>query len=149
MDEVSEAFRRFGLDQASGGGRSPVELLKEAHSALSKPGDSVAGPAAVLVPARESVDSALAALLRRRPTQEPAGTPLEKVSSIGRQAGIQGLPSGHFERLGAEVVELRNRLSGAKQAQMSDVEVRRLFDTVLRYFESLLAGLDLAKLRPL
>ena len=148
IDEVRTALRDFDLDKESSGNRSAVDLLNEAADALSLPTANSAGATAVLLSARESILTAIANLLRRRPGQEPAKRNQEKVVSIGAQCGRDGLALTHFERLGRDLAILLDQLSAAKQAALDLPGVTRHFDEVLQFFKAFLASIDQSKLRP-
>ena len=145
LREAQEILCAFGLHQGEKGSRSPSELIAEAHTALSQPSGPLTSPASVLIPARESLNQALAIVLRRIPRQEPANK--RKVASIGSQCGLAGLDADHFARLDTDLTTLLDRLSGSKQAVMERDKVALLFDQVLEFHKALLTSLDRTKLQ--
>jgi hypothetical protein len=78
-EQAESLMRRLGLDRRSGGRRAPLELLAEARGALEVPAFKHGGATSVLIPLRECIEAAIAELLRRRRTQEPAGKAQEKL----------------------------------------------------------------------
>jgi hypothetical protein len=147
LDEVLTQMRSFGL-VTSGPERSPAQLLQEANTALSYPSPTGTQPAAVLIPARESIEVMLAALLRRRTRQESVGSgAAAKVFAVAAQCALPGLPQEHFARLGEKAHTLRNDLSGAKQKPLDEYTIRLLFDDVLHFHLALLSSLNPAGLR--
>ncbi len=108
LPQAQALFKEFGLDQFHGSSRSPQQLLEDARLALDRPSGSEVSPVPVLIPLRESIHALLAALLRRRTTQEPASHDRDKVISVGNQFGRTDLPSDHFTRLGDDVEALGN-----------------------------------------
>lgn len=134
---------RLGLKGRAGTIRTPPELLEDADQAFKARG----GPATILIPLRESIDGALAALLKRRALQEPASNPEEKVKSIGRQCGREGLPEAHFPDLGASARRIADELSRAKQQNLSREKISDLFYQGITFLTALLESLDEAKLK--
>jgi hypothetical protein len=104
-DEAFSEMRRLRLDVCGGSHRSPDDLLKEARAALEQPTIKDGGPTSILIAMRECIQSALAELIRRRPSQEPASSVRDKLASLGRQCGRDGLDAAHFQRLGAEAAK--------------------------------------------
>jgi len=148
LDEVRKALESLGLDRSPAGSRSPLALLDEAAAAIKRPSSSQLAPASALLPVREAVQAAVTALLPRRPEQEPTGKWVDKVMSIGRQCGLDGLRIEHFERLGRVLASLVIQLSAAKQRSFSATEVSREFDAALKFLKAFLISLDDSKLRP-
>jgi hypothetical protein len=111
-EQAQSLMQRLGLDRRSGSRRAPLELLAEARGALEVPAFTHGALTSVLIPLRECIEAAIAELLRRRPTQEPAGKAQEKLRSIGRQCHRDGLDAAYFERLALESEALLDDLSG-------------------------------------
>jgi hypothetical protein len=145
FDEAIQALTAFGLQVGFTGSRSATELLTEAHGALMHPSGPEVAAASALIPARESIDAVLAALLRRRPQQEEAKS--GKVVSIGGQCRKDGFDADHFLRLEANLAILRKRLSEAKQQRMARGDVSAVFNEVLLFLIALLKCLDATKMR--
>jgi len=142
VKRAEEGMQRLGLDKRYGTNRTPLELLRDAQKAFG------GGPGSTLIPLRESILGALAALLSRRPAQEPAGKPEEKVESIGRQCGKDGLPLAHFPDLGTSAKRILGILSDAKQANPTPEEISKSFYEGVSLLDALLESLDETKLKP-
>jgi len=148
FDEVRSLIAGLGLDKTLPGFRSSVECLEASHSALKRPGPDGPDPTAVLIPAREAIDRALADLAQRMPEQGAAKSPGARVALIGHQCAAHGYPSTHFELLGDTVTELRDNLSAiGKQKVASPSEIVRLFDASLYFLKALAEGIDPKRLR--
>jgi hypothetical protein len=113
-DKAIAAMKKLGLDNRGGMSRPATELLAEAKAAMERPLVGDGGPPSILLPLRESINVAIAELLRRRPQQEPTGNAKDKIVSIGRHCGHASLASGYFEKIGDEALKLLNELSGGK-----------------------------------
>jgi len=135
-------MRRLGLDKRAGRNRTSLELLRDAQKAFG------GGPSSVLIPLRESILKTLAALLARRPTQEPADKAAKQIESVGMQCGREGLPVAHFPDLGTSGKRILDALSGAKQADLPAEKVSALFYEGVTFLNTLLESLDEAKLKP-
>jgi hypothetical protein len=122
--------------------------MNEGYQALSRPGGAAPSPAAVLIPVREALNTMLAALIRRRPVQEPASKHAAKVLSLGRHCARANLPPGHFERLAADYATLQDHLSSSKQANLAPGEVTSRYDEALLFVKALLESLDPSRFRP-
>jgi len=144
FQEALQALTAFGLNVGFTGSLSATELLEAAHAALTRPSGSEVAAASVLIPARESLDAALAALLRRRPKQEEAKS---KVVSIGDQCAKDGFDAGHFLRLDSDLALLRKRLSESKQQIMGRWAISVAFNDVLLFLISFLKSLDSTKMK--
>jgi hypothetical protein len=145
--EVKAGMIRLGLERRRGTDRTPVEHLEDAQTALARPIAEDAGPVPVLIAVRGSVEATLAALLARRPTQEPAPHTTEKIASIGGQCSRPGLAPDHFMRLGADAHSLLDRLSDAKQKNFSRAEVMDQYNQALLFLQAFLDSLDETRLR--
>lgn len=147
VDEIRQAMKEFALDSTHRGSRSPVDLLDEAASGISRPAGDGPAPVGTLIASRGSLEASVAVLLLRRPRQEPARNAKAKVVSIGQQCGLDGLNTDHFERLGNRYAKLLDSLSGAKQGAVTSGQVDAYFDEVLQFFSAFLGSLDHAKFR--
>lgn len=141
-EDAQSAMRRLKLDRRAGDNRTPMELLEEARTAFGS------GPASALLPLRECIQAAIADLLRRRATQEPAGKFSEKMASLAGQCARDGLTDVHFEGLAIDGKRLLDTLSGAKQAGMSPEKVSELFYQGLAFLNALLDSIDETRLKP-
>jgi hypothetical protein len=120
---------RLGLDVCHGNNRSALQLLEDAKFSLEGPQTTAAdGALPILISLRECIESTLAELMRRRPQQEPASRSSDKIVSIGKQCGRNGLPANYFINLASNCPDLLNRLSGKKQATMPRTEIRAQFN---------------------
>jgi hypothetical protein len=149
VESVRRLLRQFNLDQARAGDRSPLELLDHAELALKRPMDDSSAPTAVLIPARQSIDGTIEALLPRRPTQERASSAAAKIRSLGTQCGRSDVEEGYFERLTVEHKVLINALSAAKKSVLLHEQIVQLFDRALLFHDAFLGGLDASKLKPI
>jgi hypothetical protein len=145
--KATASMQRLGLDRHVGDRRSAVDLLHEANGAMERPVVED-GVTSVLIPLRESIDSVIAELLRRRPQQEQAKNWKDKVVSIGRHCGNASIPAGQFDKLGNDAKLLWGELSGAKQAGMDRQRLMSLIQRGLLLLNGLLEGVDESKLRP-
>ena len=144
FQEALQALTAFGLNGGFTGSKSATQSLADAHEALTRPSGSEVAAASVLIPAREALDAALAALLRRRRKQEEAKS---KVVSIGDQCAKDGFDASHFLRLESDLSTLQKRLSEAKQRSMGRWEVSVAFNDVLLFLISFLKSLDSKKMK--
>jgi len=147
LEEAESAMRRVGLDVRGGNRRTPLDLLVEARTALEQPSFQDGGPASVLIPLRECLDSSIAEILRRRRTREPTPKVRDKLISLGRQCARAGLQVTYFERLGTDAERLLNDLSAAKQAGMSREQLTELFHRGLLFLNAVLQSIDETLLR--
>lgn len=142
LEGVRGAMRRLSLDKRAGDYRTPLELLEDTANAFGN------APSPVLLPLRETIDGAIAELIRRRPSQEPTKSHAAKVESLGRQCAQAGLASTHFTDLGITWAQLHRTLSDAKQADMPPERISELFYQGLAFLKALLDALDERKFRP-
>lgn len=147
IDRARSSMRRLGLDSRGGSYRTPLDLLNEAQGALDHPVFQEGGPVSILIPLRESINSTIAELLRRRTTQEPAAKLTDKLASLGRQCAGPGLQAPHFERLAADAETLLNELSGAKQTDLPRHRQTELFHRGLLFLNALMDSLDEGRLK--
>jgi hypothetical protein len=141
------SMQRLGLDRRGGNHRPALDLLNEAKSAMDRPVVGDGGPVSVLLSLRQSIDAAITELVRRRPIQGPVRGWKDKVMSIGTECGIT-MPTGHFDKLGADADRLMNELSGAKEASMTRQQIMTYFHRGLLLLNTLMDGIDTSKLRP-
>lgn len=146
-DEIRLGMARLGLDSAHGNSRSPLEQFEDANSALEQPSYGEGSPVAILLPLRECINSIIGELLRRRPTQEPTPRTQDKIVSIGWQCGHKSLPPNHFIRLGEDLSDLLNNLSGAKQAAIARDVLMQRFERGVLFLKAILDSIDEKQLR--
>ncbi len=147
VKDALQVVRDLGLDVVHPGKRSAISMIEEVQAALACPPGEAPSPSAVLIPAREAIQTILATLLPRRPQQEPARTDRLKVESIGRQCGATQLAQDHFERLGAELERLIDELSGGKQSTSTTSALGTLFDQALQFLIAFLSSLNDKRMR--
>lgn len=147
LTQIRTTITSLNLDVAYRGTRPPLVLLDEARIALERPAGEAPSPLAVLLPAREAINAILAALLTRRPVQEPASKGSAKVISIGRQLGLEGLSSDHFERLAALLEALNDDLSQSKRAALAPDALADEFHRSVAFLQAMLDSLDRSKFR--
>lgn len=148
LDKARAEIQRLGLDSRGGNSRSAIQLLEEARVSLDIPVVEDGGAAGVLLAFRACINACVSELIRRRPLQEEAKTWKAKVASIGRQCGLAGLNAPHFDNLGIEAEAMNDRLSAAKDKNLSRPEIQRLFAKGLLFLVSFLSSIDEYKLRP-
>ncbi len=144
-DEVVQLLVEYGLDEPQfPGEKSPLEQLRIAHEAFSKP-LTVSDPVSTsLIPLRECIHSVLDGLASKKPDQEIyRRNQRKKVISIGRQLKVDSLPDDVVNEWADEWHDLNTGdLSGAKRANISREEwSNRLYRGTL-FLHSLLKGID-------
>jgi hypothetical protein len=147
-DEIRLDMARLGLDSAHGNNRSPLEQFEDAKSALEQPSYGEGSPVAILVALRECINSIIGELLRHRPTQDATPKTRDKIASIGRQCGHQSLSQNHFIRMGQDLSDLLNDLSGAKQAAISRDILMQRFERGVLFLKVFLGSIDEKRIRP-
>jgi hypothetical protein len=149
MAELHAGMQRLQLDLDSPWSRAPTDLLNEAERALLLPVIGDGGPTSTLLTIRECIDGAISGLIPRRPTQEPAKSWGQKLSSIARQCGHPDIAVDVVERLAEDVGMLMNELSGAKQRPLTRREISRLFYRAAWFLKTFLGLIDEHRLKPL
>ena len=139
-------MRRLGLDRRVGERRSAADLLNEANGAMERPVVED-GVTSVLIPLRESINTVITELLRRRPQQESTKNWNDKVVSICNHCGIASLPAAQFAKLGNDAELLMGELSRAKQAGMERQHLMSRFQRGLLLLNALMDAIDINKLR--
>jgi hypothetical protein len=146
-DKAIAAMKNLGLDNRGGRSRPATDLLAESKAAMERPVIGDGGPPSILLPLRESINVAVAELLRRRQQQEPTGNAKDKIESIGRHCRHASYTASYFEKIGDEALKLLNELSGGKQAAYARDHLQALFIRGTLLLNSLLEGIDENKLR--
>jgi hypothetical protein len=147
VSKIRATMLRLGLDRVPDGRQSPVELLDEAHSLISRPMGGVESPLGAFIALRSAIDDTLDALVRRAPDQEPTKRD-GKIMSLGRRCGKQGLAPAHFERLQSDFEDLHKKLTGGKQAQLPRARISLDFYSGVTFLDALLGALDETRFRP-
>jgi hypothetical protein len=145
--KVCESMKALGLDAPHGNIRSPVELLRTAEEALRRPFSNEGYATAVLVPLRESIQACVDELLKLRPTVEKAGGLANKLASIARHCGKDGISPDHIDRVAATTHMLIDALSAAKDRQMNRDRILGLFDQGVSLLQDIASLVDSDKLR--
>jgi hypothetical protein len=117
-----ELLAEFGLSTAVTGDKSPADLLETACAAYERPVAECASAATSLIPMRECINSTVAALLRRRPKQEPAKSQSDKILSIARQTAHAGIEDWAIAALADRWEVLNGELSISKKKDISREE---------------------------
>jgi hypothetical protein len=148
VETARASMRRLRLDDRGESDRqTPLEILDQAKAALDRPSLPERESLSVLIGLRECINAAIGKLLLRRPRQEPASKPRDKLTSLGCQSARPGLRVGHFEGLATEWDSLSNDLAGAKQGRLSRQQVSELFNRGVLFLNALLESIDETKLR--
>lgn len=143
LDDARTAIRRLGLDRPSGGGtQTALTHLEATQRSLGS------GAAPVLVSMREAIETAVRQLIARRPTQEKGSSHKDKVTSLGRQCGREGIRPSDFAVLASIGHDLINKLSGSKDKVFSDQQISELLYEGLVHLNALLGSLDESRLKP-
>ncbi len=147
IDSTRSSMRRLRLDVRRGNGKTPLELLDDAHGALESPISQKDGPISILITLRECINSTINDLLRQRPTQERTKNVHEKLISLGHQCARPKLLEPHFDRLANDAKTLLDQLSGSKQAYFSRQQLIDFFNRGLIFLNALLESIDEDRLR--
>lgn len=147
QDEVVWEMKRLGLDQTIPDNRPATDLLGEAYFSLKRPSSDEPAPIAVLISIREAIDRTLADLLRKRPTQEKTKRNSDKIESILKQCGKDGLQSFVIAQLANGVVYLHQNLSIGKGRNYKHNEISNLLTQSALFLKSFLECIDANKLR--
>jgi hypothetical protein len=142
---VLSLLRQYGLATAAPGQRSPMELFETAWAAFEKP---VARDSAStsLLPVRDCMNGAVAALLRRCSRQERTSKNHEKILSIGEQLAGNAFPQSAIQDLAGRYEELTDKLSASKQRSYSREEWGDLLRRATLFLRELLDSMDQSKM---
>ena len=146
-DRVLSLLRQFGLTSAVPTKKSPAELFEIAWAAFGKPVTQSSPVVTSLIPMRECINATIAALLRRRPKQEPAKSRPDKIVSIGSQLARDGISPADIESLADRWTKLVDELSGSKQKDCSREEWQASLRRGTLFLMEFLQSLDPAKMR--
>jgi hypothetical protein len=147
-DELIALMRTLGLDKAYPNERSAVDQFQIAWAAYNMPLTQGSPVNTSLVPMRESIETAINCLLRRRPKQEPAKSRRDKIVSIGHQVAIDSMVDRDLISWADQWDQLEPLLSGSKKGAYSRDEWLDLLRRSTLFLKSFLQGLDPSKLRP-
>lgn len=140
-------LHEFGLSTTTPERKSPTELLETACAVFEKPAMPGVAASTSLLPMRECIDSTIAALLRRRPNQEKAGSHGEKICSIGKQLARSEIPKEVIDSMADRWQKLQNDLSGSKQKDISREEWRATLREAMLLLIEFLQSLDQTKMK--
>lgn len=144
---VEIEFKRLGIEKDSKYGKSALSLLRSAYEALVKPSGINPDENAVLIPARESIHRCLADLLCRRPREEQARKPGDKVRSICNRLAFGHVTEMHIAKLAEKGDKLVDFLSSAKQKNIPSEEIIEKFNQVTAFLFEFTASIDDKKMR--
>jgi hypothetical protein len=144
---VLELLNKFGLSNNQEGLKSPCELFAIACAAFETPLTPSNPISTSLIPMRECMNSTLAILLRRRPTQEKAGSHKDKIISICKQAAYSSIEYSDIENIAERWEVLSDKLSRSKQGDISRAEWRAIMRKAMLLLIGLLKILDQTKMR--
>lgn len=144
---AEEQLIRLSLDTSSSSKQSALSQLRQAKEAFLRPVTSEISPAAILIPIREAINTAIDDLLRRRPFQEEAKNRFKKIISIGTQCGKMHLPPNQLEVLAKQAETIMDELSSAKTDKMNREKVRMLFRNACTFLTAFLEVIDEVSLR--
>lgn len=145
-NKVLSLLRQYGLDSAISGRKSPIEQFETACAAFENPAKAGNPAVTSLIPMRECINETIAALLRRRPKQEPARKQ-QKILSIGKQLSQNGVSTSAIRSLADRWSELSDKLSGSKQSLYSREEWITCLRQASLFLIQLLQRLDRSKMR--
>jgi len=140
-------LHEFELSTTTPERKSPTELLETACAAFEKPAMPGVSASTSLLPLRECIDSTIAALLRRRPNQEKAGSHREKIRSIGKQVARSEIPKEVIDSMADRWQKLQKDLSGSKQKDISREEWRATLREGMLLLIEFLQSLDQTKMK--
>lgn len=147
-DTLISLIKSYGLDWASAGAKTPVELLETAIAAYEKPVSEQVSANTSLLPVRECCNSIITQLINRRPRCEKVSNQLAKIRSIGAQLRLDTIPSDFFEKLATRWKDLWNDLSESKKADYSRFEWKKYLQTAILFLLELLQSIDPNKMNP-
>ena len=153
IDRLAEKSRalallhEFGLSSTAPGKKSPTELLEAACAAFEQPVIQGNTAATSLIPMRECINSTIAALLRRRPRQEPAKSHRDKILSIGRQTAHSGIAEWAISSMADQWQNLSSKLSSSKQKDIPREEWRATLCQAMLLIIEFLQSIDQTKMK--
>ncbi len=144
-DKVTSLLQQYGLSDAPTGQKSPHELFQTAWAAFEKPVLHNSASTS-LIPIRESIIGVVAAILRRKITQERTHKNREKLLSIGKQLFGNAIPQWAIKNMAEHYEKLVDELSGSKQKSYSREEWEDLLQRATLFLRELLESLDKSKM---
>jgi len=146
-DNILRLLQQYGLSNATPDRKSPSELFKTAWEAFEGPVKRGNPADTSLIPMRECINSTIAEMLRRRPRQEPAKSQREKIISIFRQIGEDGISEWAVENMATRWEKLVGELSSSKQKNYSRDEWRNCLRRASLFLMEFLQSLDPSKMK--
>lgn len=148
VSKIARELARLKIAAPRAEAESPADLVSKADQAFQAPSSSDQAASAVLLPLREAINSAIAEMVRRRPTQGPARGDYGKVESILTQCGVPSVNPVDIDRLAKDAEDIKGILSASKQSKLERDALHGDFLRGLVFFHSLLRAVDETKLRP-
>jgi hypothetical protein len=146
-DETILLLKKFGFDRGHGDDRSPLTLFEVGYAAYENPVTEENPSVTSLIPVRSCIDSMVADLLRRRPSQEPAQGKIKKIQSIAEQMKFDIIIVEVVNHWANEYHELSDVLSTAKTKSMDRNEWRIKLQRAMNFIIGFLKILDPEKIR--
>jgi hypothetical protein len=136
-----ELLYEFGLSTAAPGKKCPAELLEVACAAFENPVTQGSSASTSLLPMRDCINSTVAALLKRRPKQNPAKSKRDKILSIAEQTARFGITDWAVESIADRYKKLCVELSSSKQEDVPREEwmviLRRAMVLLIEFLQSI------------
>jgi hypothetical protein len=147
-EQIISLMKKFNLDRAFSGKKSPLELFHTAHNAFEAPVHEYDPVVTSLIPIRESINLMIIHLLKERSTQEPCRNEREKIKSIGRQLKKEPLAESVILSWADQWHTMKNEdLSPSKNKAIPRKEWQYRLNKSTIFIRSILEGLDNNKLR--
>jgi hypothetical protein len=146
-DDITQLMQQFGLGTSPVGKKNAAEQFETAWAAYETPVTQSSPVNTSLIPMRESIETTIQELMRRRPRQESAKNQKGKIISIGEQLARDDILRSDIESWALQWEKLANELSGSKQANISRDEWRDLLRRAFLFLQEILQGLDPTKLK--
>lgn len=144
-DEVVSLICFFGFDKSVPGKRSSLEQFITAFQAFENPVSDSNPVMTSLIPMRQSIESIISELLRRRITQEKTGSNHSKFLSFGLQLKRNELSENVVSEWASQWDKLVDELSDTKQCEMMREEWGHRLQRATLFISGLLKGLDPSK----
>jgi hypothetical protein len=146
-DDVLSIIAYLQLDATPRGKKRPSEQITIAFNAFEQPVTDTNPVSTSLLPMRESIETIISELLRRRPTQEKAGNDYQKIISIGMQLRRAKVVDALVHTWADQFVSITNELSGTKRADITRDEWAQRLKRAILFLDGFLKGLDPVKVR--
>lgn len=140
---------QFRLSSISPGKKSPIDLLEDACAAFERPVTQGSSASTSLIPMRQCINSTIAALLQRRPQQEPAKSQRDKIISICKQTAYSEIEPWAIDQMAARWEELLDELSSSKDKDVHREEWKAILRKAMAFLIEFLESLDQNKMKSL